>query len=123
LGSLYEKAGSSAESIRHHQGMVDKLVECGIQVNLVRSVLEKALRDPAHRRKLHLAAKHTLRYEVDFTATNEDLAQLESYKLEVIEAMDDSELVDALIMVSLNFLQEAKLFQPDAVKFYSKPFQ
>jgi arginine deiminase len=98
LGSLYEKAGSSAESIRHHQGMVDKLVECGIQVNLVRSVLEKALRDPAHRRKLHLAAKHTLRYEVDFTATNEDLAQLESYKLEVIEAMDDSELVDALIM-------------------------
>eukprot|EP00029_Vermamoeba_vermiformis_P005858 TRINITY_DN2149_c0_g1_i1.p1 TRINITY_DN2149_c0_g1~~TRINITY_DN2149_c0_g1_i1.p1 ORF type:complete len:402 (-),score=66.42 TRINITY_DN2149_c0_g1_i1:63-1268(-) len=98
LGSLYEKAGSSAESKRHHQAMVDKLVECGIQVHLVRSVLEKSLRDPVHRRKLHLAAKNTLRYEANFNATAEDLASLEQYKSDVIEAMDDDEIVDALIM-------------------------
>jgi len=99
LGSLYEKAGSSAESIRHHQDMVDKLIESGVQVNLVRSVLEKSLRDPVHRRRLHLAAKNTLKYQLDFNANAEDLAQLESYKLEVIEALDDNELIDTLIMV------------------------
>jgi hypothetical protein len=79
--------------------MVDKLVECGVQVNLVRSVLEKSLHDPTHRRKLHLAAKNTLRYHVDYNATPEELNELENYKIQVIESLDDNELIDALIMV------------------------